>query len=83
VSFFNTCWHQELTPEDDEGRAVCVACGEVVTTRLTEADFFAGMRAAFRYGYGEHHHAQDCMNTSEGWCCAPGCTVHRAQHPSA
>lgn len=31
------CGHPELTPEDGEGRAICVRCGATVVVRLTAA----------------------------------------------
>lgn len=69
------CGHWEMTAPDENGVAICVACGAafpVVLTRAVLVNAFERVRRD--HGpYGAHSMA--CVETPDGWCCALDCTL--------
>lgn len=71
------CAHSETTPADEDGYAICCACGARIPTRLTPAllhsTFDALLRDHGRYG----RHSRRCVNSDLGWVCADDCRMVR------
>lgn len=74
-AFWNPCWHEQTGPADEMGEAICLACGAVVRTTLTEANLrqtFEFVRRDFGHG---RRHSMRCVQSDLGWVCADDCRM--------
>lgn len=70
------CSHPETAGEPDEnGQAICTACGELVTVTLTPALFRRTCELVRRDFGMAGRHSMRCVETPDGWCCADDCTI--------
>lgn len=68
------CVHRDITPTDDDGRAVCIRCGATVAVPgpLTEkmlSDTFAALM--------RQPHTSSCVRIDGHWVCAKRCSEYR------
>jgi hypothetical protein len=75
MSFWSFCSHEQTSPPDEMGEAICVSCGNRVRTTLTEANLIDTFERIYRdHGvYGRH--SMRCVRSDLGWVCADDCTL--------
>jgi hypothetical protein len=66
------CGHWEMTAPDGNGVAICVRCGAAFPVVLTGA-LMREQAELVRRG----PHSMACVDTPDGWCCAPDCVAER------
>lgn len=75
--FWNPCWHSPTSPADENGEAICSACGAVVVTTLTK-NLMMRQFETIRRNHGHYgSHSMRCVDSDAGWVCAEDCSIPR------
>jgi hypothetical protein len=75
MGFWNACLHREMPDVDEDGRAICTACGQPVQATLTPS-LLAETFEMVRRDHGSYgHHSMRCVDTPDGWVCADDCRM--------